>query len=108
MTKYLPGDQVTVRATVAYNCMSPKCIGVRFETDDERVSSPVVIHTTAILSHTKVPIRKGDKVRIHTESFMYNGEHTFYVVEVTGKYAWIKQDGEAIPMTVDVKHLERI
>ncbi len=107
MSKYKPEDQVTVKATVAYNCMSSKCIGIRFDADDHFNGITVVVPTDSIVTHTKVPIRKGDKVRIHTESFMYNGEHTFYVVEVSGKYAWIKQEGEAIPMTVDVKHLER-
>jgi len=103
MTKYHPGDKITVRATVAYNCMSPRVIGVKFDMDDDFNGATYVVSTNSIVSHEKVPLRKGDKVK-----FANNDEipHIFEVLGISGKYAWITRD--EIPFTVLLNKLERV
>ncbi len=104
MTKYHPGDKITVRATVAYNCMSPKVIGVKFDMDDDFNGANYVVSTNSIVSHEKVPLRKGDKVKVNDDT---NFEKTFTILEVYDDYAWVKSEHSS-PMTMCLHNLERV
>jgi hypothetical protein len=103
MTKYHPGDKVTVRATVAYNCMSPKLVGVSFRDNDDYKGITVVVSTSDIVSHEKVPLRQGDKVK--SVDGIDRTEYT--VLEVYEDYAWVKSENSS-PMTFCLHNLERV
>lgn len=103
MRKYHPGDVVTIRAFVAYNCMSPNVLGVKFHPHEDFNGATYVVSVNSIVSHEKVPLRKGDKVEIKRD---HMAGKTFTIIEVYDEYAWIKRENSS-PMTFAISDLER-
>ncbi len=108
MSKYHPGDKVTVRAIVRHNCLSPNFLGVVICEEDDEPRQTTTIPVSAIVSHEKVPLRKGDKVKMAFP----NGSHLhsdleFTVICICDGHAWIK-NGNSSPITFSVDKLERV
>lgn len=106
MTKYHPGDKLTVRATVRHNCMSPDLLGIVIG-DDDVLRQTTTIPVSAIVSHEKVPLRKGDKVK-----FTDNRSLSAYeVLSIYKDAVWIVDVTNGLnepPFTVSTFNLERV
>ena len=106
MTKYHPGDKVTVKAIVRHNCLCPDLLGVVIG-DVDNARQTIVINVDEIVSH-EAPLRVGDKVKIAFP----NGSHLhsdleFTVICICDGHAWIK-NGNSSPITFSVDKLERV
>ena len=107
MIKYHPGDKLTVRATVRHNCMSPDLLGIVIG-DDDVLRQTTTIPVSAIITHEKVPLRKGDIVKVRKEEYnAFKNGGSYTVLEVYGDYAWIRHEN-CSPMTYSIDSLERV
>jgi hypothetical protein len=104
MTKYHPGDKVTVKATVRHNCMSGRLLGVEFIGEGNIDNVTVVIPVDQIVSHEKVPLRIGDyiKSKVSTQSNKYK------ILALHKNTAWIIGAGEEQAHTVYLENFERV
>lgn len=104
MSKYHPGDKVTVKAIVRHNCLSPNFLGVVICEEDDEPRQTTTIPVSAIVSHEKVPLRVGDyiKSKISIKSCKYK------ILALHKNTAWVIGDKEEEAHTVYISNFERV
>ena len=105
MTKYHPGDKVTVKAIVRHNCLCPDLLGVVIG-DVDNARQTIVINVDEIVSH-EAPLRVGDRVKFVDKRSIA----TYEVLSLYKDAAWIVNINSGLnepPFTLPASDLERV